>query len=186
MIDQLNRLLAPMQRRIMLAIGRAVLNAVNDSASSQMVQASLLAGEVRDKMERMSEYGFTSVPLPGAQAVSVFVGGERGHGVIIATGDTRYRLKALAGGEVAIYDDQGQKVHLTRDGIVVDGAGKQITFKNAPLARFEMPIEATGTITDLADTAGGRSMDSMRAVYDTHTHHENGAGSNTNQPNQGM
>ncbi len=36
--------------------------------------------------------------------------------------DRRYRLKGLQTGEVAVYDDQGQSVTLTREGIVVDGA----------------------------------------------------------------
>lgn len=168
----------------MLCIGRAVLNAVYDDGKVQLVQASMLEGEVRDKMERMTEYGFTSVPLPGAQAVAVFVGGERGHGVVVATGDSRYRMKALQSGEVAIYDDQGQSVHLTRAGIVVKGAGKPITFTNAPKARFEMNIEATGEIKDRCDSSG-KTMAQMRQTYNTHTH-PGDSGGTTGTPNQGM
>ncbi|SPW71543.1 putative phage baseplate protein [Escherichia coli] len=40
---------------------------------------------------------------------------------------------------------RGQSVTLTREGIVVDGAGKTITFRNAPRARFEMDLEVTRT-----------------------------------------
>lgn len=185
MIDQIARMMAPLQRRIMLAIGRAVLNAVYDDSPTQLVQASMLSDEVRDKMERMAEYGFTSVPLSGAQAVAVFVGGERGHGVVIATGDPRSRMKGLQPGEVALYDDQGQSVHLTRAGIVVNGAGKPVTIKNAPKARFEMDVEATGKITDMVDS-GGRSMDAMRQVFNGHNHNENDSGGPTDQPNQQM
>ncbi|TKV19105.1 baseplate assembly protein, partial [Citrobacter sp. TBCS-14] len=68
--------------------------------------------------------------------------------------DRRYRMKGLKTGEVAIYDDQGQSVTLTRAGIVVDGGGKVITFKNAPKARFEMDLDVTGQIKDLCDTSG--------------------------------
>lgn len=100
-------------------VGRAVLNAVYDGNPVQLVQASMLSDEVRDKMERMTEYGYTSKPHPGAQALVVCVGGDRGHGVVIATGDARYRLVGLADGEVALYDDLGQVVHLKRDGILV-------------------------------------------------------------------
>lgn len=185
MIDQVRKLLEPVQRRVMMAIGRAVLNAVYDGNKAQLVQASMLDGEVRDKMERMAEYGFTSNPKPGSQGVAVFVGGERGHGIMIATCDYTCRMPGLASGEVAIYDDQGQSVHLTRDGIVVKGAGKPITFTDAPLARFEMDIQATGTITDLVDS-GGRAMDSMRDVYNGHTHAENDDGGPTDPPNQEM
>lgn len=124
MIEQIQKLMAPLHRRIMLSIGRCVLNAVYDGNPVQLVQMSMLSDEVRDKVERMAEYGFTSVPLPGAQGVAVFVGGDRGHGVVIATGDARYRLVGLEGGEVALYDDQGQVVHLQRDGILVKTAKK--------------------------------------------------------------
>lgn len=106
MIEQIQKVIAPLHRRVMLAIGRAVLNAVYDSGKVQLAQASMLSDEVRDRMERMAEYGFTSVPLPGAQAVAVFVGGERGNGVIVATGDPRYRPRGLQPGEVAIYTDE--------------------------------------------------------------------------------
>lgn len=184
MIDQLNKLIAPLHRRIMLSIGRAVLNAVYDDAPTQLVQVSMLSGEVRDKMERMTEYGFTSVPLSGAQGVAVFVGGDRGHGIVIATGDPRSRMKGLQPGEVAIYDDQGQSVHITRAGIVVNGGGKQITLTNAPKARFEMDIDATGNITDNVDS-GGRSMAGMRDVFNGHDH-DDPQGGTVSTPNQEM
>ena len=185
MIDAIQKVVAPLQRRIMLAVGRAILNAVYDGGKVQLVQASMLADEVRDKMERMAEYGFTSVPLPGAQAVAVFVGGERGHGVVVATGDPRCRMSGLDPGEVALYDDQGQSVHLTRAGIVIKGAGKPIIITDAPKARFEMDIEATGNITDNVDS-GGRSMQGMRDVFNGHDHDENDSGGPTDKPNQQM
>ena len=119
MLEYLERALSPIHRRVMLSIGRAVLSAVYDEAPTQRVQASLLKGETRDGVERMMQYGFTSVPHPGAQAIAVFPGGDRSQGIVIAVGDTRYRLKALADGEVAIHDDLEQKVHLTRTGIIV-------------------------------------------------------------------
>ncbi|ELD9175005.1 baseplate assembly protein, partial [Escherichia coli] len=82
--------------------------------------------------------------------------------------------KGLKTGEVALYDDQGQSATLTRAGIVVDGGGKVITFKNAPKARFEMPIESTGQITDLCDSTG-QTMAAMRVAYNGHKHKENGS-----------
>ena len=100
--------------------------------------------------------------------------------------DRRYRLKGLARGEVAVYDDQGQSVTLTRAGIVVNGGGKPIVFKNAPKARFEMSIESTGDIRDRCDS-GGKSMAEMRLTYNGHTHKENGdGGGTTDAPGQPM
>lgn len=123
MIDFINTLIGPLHNRVMLMISRATLNSVADGAPAQITQATVGDDDTKDP-ERISEYGFTSVPLPGAQGVAVFVGGLRDHGLIIATGDRRYRLTGLAGGEVAIHDDQGQKVHITRDGIVIHTAKK--------------------------------------------------------------
>jgi len=77
-----------------------------------------------------------------------------------------------------VYDDQGQSVTLTRAGIIVNGAGKPITFTNAPKARFEMDIESTGEIKDRCDS-GGLAMSAMRVTYNGHTHEENGDGGGT-------
>ncbi|OHD24777.1 MAG: hypothetical protein A2Y38_07775 [Spirochaetes bacterium GWB1_59_5] len=109
------KLTAPLARRVRLMVGRAVLTLVDDSLKLQGLQVRLLDGELRSDVERMQEYGFTSHPHPGAEAAVVFVGGSRDHGLVIAVDDRRYRLKALAAGEVAFYDDQGQAVHLKRD-----------------------------------------------------------------------
>ncbi|OLY66106.1 baseplate assembly protein, partial [Citrobacter braakii] len=104
-------------------------------------------------IEHLEPYGFTSRAQAGAEAVVLFPDGDRSHAVAITVSDRRYRMKGLKTGEVALYDDQGQSVTLTRAGIVVDGGGKVITFKNAPKARFEMDIESTGQIKDLCDTS---------------------------------
>ncbi len=114
-----DRSIAPLVRRLRIMVNRAVINVVNDALKIQGLQLTLLAGEVAD-VERVQEYGFTSVPLPGAEAVTLAVGGRRAHTVVIATDDRRYRLKELAPGEVALYDDQGQKVVLYQDRIEVE------------------------------------------------------------------
>jgi len=126
MIDAINKLMDPIRRRIMLTIGRAVLTAINDKAPVQLVQATLLDDETRDGIERFQEYGFTSVPHPKCQAVSVFIGGERGHGVVIATNDSRYRVKGLEGGEVCIYTDEGDKITLRRGNVIEVETGELI------------------------------------------------------------
>ena len=114
MVEILRRLLAPLQRRIMLIIGRAVIKAVNDDSKMQALQISLLNGELRDGVERVQNYGFTSHPHNGAEGVCLFVGGDRSHGLVIAVDDRRYRLKGLKQGEVAIYSDEGDSIVLKR------------------------------------------------------------------------
>ncbi|MEJ1411080.1 MAG: phage baseplate assembly protein V [Candidatus Sedimenticola sp. (ex Thyasira tokunagai)] len=113
----MRRLLAPLTRRLRIMVSRAVINLVNDGQGLQELQLTLLAGEEADGVERIQEYGFTSAPKAGAEAVALAVGGSRAHTVVIATDDRRYRIKGLASGEVAIYDDHGQVIKLARDGI---------------------------------------------------------------------
>lgn len=189
----LMRMLEPLRRRIMMTVGRSVIRSVNDDLGRQLAQIEIMKGELRDAVERMQEYGFTSVPHAGADAAVVFVSGNREQGIIIAVDDRRYRLTGLAAGEVAIHDDQGQKVHLTRTGIVVDtpfdlsaavggdvdvGVGGSVTATvvgavsvTAPTVSITGNLNVTGSITataDISDASG--SMGEMRTTYNSHVH----------------
>lgn len=174
-----------LQRQVMNAIARAVVKSTNSGKKCQTVDTELIAGEQKAGLEHTEAYGFTSRPKPGAEAIALFPGGDRSHGVVVSVYDRRYRMKGLKSGEVAIYDDLGQSVTLTRAGIVVDGGGNPIVFKNAPKARFEMDIESTGQIKDLCDS-GGLTMSAMRIAYNGHRHLENGQGNKTNQTDKPM
>lgn len=112
-----DRLVAPLRARVQMMLARAVVQLVDDAKGIQSLQLAALADELIEGAERMQDYGFTSVPFPGAEAVVAFPGGLRSHGLVIAVGDRRYRLKGLLPGEVAIYDDLGQQVVLKRDGV---------------------------------------------------------------------
>ena len=165
-------------------ISRCSVALVNAKGKLQALQIRMLAGEVKDGVEHLEPYGYTSHPLRGAEGVAVFPGGDRSHGVVIVVADRRYRLQGLKPGEVALHDDQGQCVHLTREGIVVKGAGKPITITEASKLRVECPIECTHDITDRVD-GGGSSMAAMRDTYNDHDHSDPHGG-NTDKPNQGM
>lgn len=174
-----------LQRQVLNLICRAVVKSVNASKKCQVVDLELIAGEPTGNIEHLEPYGFTSKARSGSEALVLFPDGDRSHGVVVAVSDRRYRMRGLKDGEVALYDDQGQSVTLTRRGIVVDGGGNLILFKNAPKARFEMDIESTGQIRDLCDS-NGLTMSSMRLTYNGHRHKENGQGNNTDTPNQNM
>lgn len=104
----LHKLLAPIRRRLTLMVTRGVLLLIDDDPKLQEIQTRLLAGEVMDGVERFQQYGFTSVPLPGAEAIALSACGHRSNTVIISVDDRRYRLQPLQGGEVAIYTDEDQ------------------------------------------------------------------------------
>lgn len=118
MIRAMEKMLAPLRTRLANLVSRAVLARVDDSAKLQTVQVNVLAEETRDGVERFQNYGFTSVPLEGAEAVVVFVGGRRDHGLALAVDDRRHRLSGLQPGEVAVYSETGAAVVLKADGSV--------------------------------------------------------------------
>lgn len=168
----IQKLMSPLARRLqnLVARGTVVLSAAGKKMQS--LQLQLLAGEVADGVEHFEPYGYTARPKPGAEAVTIFVDGDRSHPITIVVADRRYRLQGLQEGEVAIHDDQGQKVHLTRSGIVVDGGGHLVKITNAPKVRVETDLECTGQIKDLCDLAAGKTMSSMRSTYNSHTHND--------------
>lgn len=117
-LGQLAQLLRPLQVRVANSIARAVVQLVDDSTKLQLVQLGVLAGEDVDDAERFQEYGFASVPLPGAEAVVVFPNGDRGHPLVVAVDDRRYRPTGGAAGEVVVYNNAGAAVRLKADGTI--------------------------------------------------------------------
>lgn len=122
-LADLTKLLRPLRNALANMVARAVVQLVNDAGGIQIMQLSVLEGETREGVERFQEYGFTSAPRAGAEAVVLFVGGRRDHGLVVAVDDRRYRVKGLADGEVALYNDAGARVHLKADGTIEAGAG---------------------------------------------------------------
>lgn len=119
-------------RRLQTMLARGRIQTGKDDGPVQLLQVLLPGGDVRDNTPRVAEYGFTSMPLPGCQAVLAFALGERSNGVIVGTSDETSRLKNLQPGEVALYTDLGQTIYLKRSGTVIDCAGLPLSILNAP------------------------------------------------------
>ena len=177
-MQALRRALQPLQQRVMLMISRALVLVVKDVAGLQGLQVSLLADEVREDVERFQEYGFTSHPHPGAEAVAACVAGSRDHVLVIAVDDRRYRLRSLVQGEVAIYTDEGDKIVLKRGGIIEMTAATKVVI-TSPLVQCSGNLEVAGTIdsgatitaaADVRDQAGVKTMAGMRSAYNAHDH----------------
>lgn len=101
---------------------RGVVTLSNSAKKMRELQAEFLAGEVRSELEHVEPYGFTSEPKTdgNAEAFAMFFDGNRSNGIIFCVADRRYRLTNMKQGEVAIYDDQGQKVYFTRDNLLIE------------------------------------------------------------------
>lgn len=129
--------------RIRLAIARALIGQVNDGGGLQTLQIGIQADVGRDQVERFQQYGVTSVPHAGAECVTLSVGGNTDHPVVINVDDRRYRMRGLKTGEMAIYDDQGMSVHLTRGGIVIRGAGKPMRLTDTSGIELDSEVHVT-------------------------------------------
>lgn len=163
----MNDSLREMGNRVMMMFGRGVLRGVTDTGPRQQVQVELLKGELRDGLEHMQNYGFTSHALGGDCAVA-FLGGNREQGIALVVDDRRYRI-ALQPGEVAIYDDLGNKVELLREMVKITAV--QHLEAIAPTIKIIGDLEVIGNITTTGTiTNNGKRVDS------THTHTSGGSG----------
>lgn len=188
--------LEQVHRRIAMAVARAVVRLVDDSEARQRLQVEILAGELRDGVERAQNYGFTSHPHPGCDAIIVCGGGVREQAVAVVVDDRRYRLQ-LQPGEVALYDDLGNRVTLLRDKVHL--VAVQEAHVEAPAVRITAPdvtieaenISITGTLSIDGDVAvngdttfQGSVTANGKRIDDTHTHGGvQPGGGNTGVPN---
>lgn len=159
--------LRDMSQRVMMMFSRGVLRGVNDSNGRQQVQVELLKDELRDGVEHMQNYGFTSHPTGGDVAFAS-VGGNREQGIVLVVDDRRYRV-TLQPGEVAIYDDLGNRVELLRDMIKITAITKVLI--QAPNIQIVGNLNVQGNITST-----GTIINNGKHVDSTHTHTSGGAG----------
>lgn len=155
----------PMKRRISLMVGRAVLSAAaDDSKTLQILQVDALSDETLSDLERFQNYGFTSVPLEGAEAVVVFPQGNRDHGLVIAVDDRRYRLKGMLPGDVAMYSKTPGRFIKIRE---IDG---KLTIETDGEMHLHAPKIELGLLAAEAIIKG----ETFQELFNAHTHIGNG------------
>lgn len=161
-LDELRRLLRPLANRIHNTVARAVVQLVDDGRKLQSLQVGALADEDIDGAEHHQPYGFSSVPLPGAEAVVVFPNGDRSHPLAVAVSDRRHRPTGGEPGEVTMYSHTGAKVTMLANGDieVTPAPGGEVLVGGSPLAlATKADIDAlktwAATHTHSGVTAGG-------------------------------
>lgn len=160
----MNRILAPIIRRIGLLVSRATIKQVDDTLYCQSVQVSLTADEVQDRVEHFQPYGFTAVPSNDAEGVFLSIGGVRSNGILIVAADRRYRPKNMVSGDVCLHDQAGERVYIENaTGIVNIGAK----------AGAEFIAQATKTLDRLQ---------AIVTAYNAHTHLSAAPGAPTGPP----
>lgn len=124
------------------AIGRGTLTRVDDTGASQVLQFEGYITEVRNGMQRIGMFGFSSVPLVGASAATLHQGGDRGFNTAVGIEDGRYRPKNYKGGESVQY--------------IVDGAdakGKGGTLRKILEGLLDWKAKLYGKTIDIGTTA---------------------------------
>lgn len=120
----LKRFLTPINNRIYRIIGKAILTALDNTGTAQKIQVSVLKNETVSNLEKAEEYGLSTYPKTGSQAIILSIGGNRDHAICINISDRRYRPTDLAEGEVAIYTHEdstlssGHRIHLKANGVI--------------------------------------------------------------------
>jgi phage baseplate assembly protein V len=119
-LNLVRMMVRPVAQRVANSIARAVVELVDDTKKMQLLQLTVLAGEVRDDCEHFQGFGFYSVPHVGAEAVVLFPNGDRGRPLVVATDDRRYRPTGGVAGEVGLYNSTtGTRVRLMPSGDVI-------------------------------------------------------------------
>ncbi|WP_257803282.1 phage baseplate assembly protein V [Burkholderia glumae] len=201
--------------RIRNLFGRGRITLVDDSGPVQIVQLRMNGLEVPAGRFRVPEFGFSSNPPIGSDAIAGHVAGDRSAGVVVGTNHQQSRPRGLSPGESILYSQDGKSVYLKNGAIVVEAKGQDVVVDDAANVTwtcsgdfkivaggkfsvvapggsdFDTPMLAsTGDMQDNTET-NSETMKAMRELYDTHTHdvQEVQGGESTivsNVPNQQM
>lgn len=157
-------LLRPIMNRLRGLVRRGLVKRVDEAPKMRELQVAAGFGDLRDRVEHLEPYGFTSSPLPEAEALLVNVGADRSHTVAAVVADRRHRVLGLSPGDVALHPAGGATVILRANGgiEIVSAQPIQIT---TPELRVQGNIKATGDVSD-----GVRSMAADRLIFNSHTH----------------
>lgn len=157
----LNKLLAPIRRKITGYISRALVSGVIEDLQRQNIQVQIHADESADNIERFQDYGFSSFPPAGSEAIIAALGGNLGNLVALAVEDKKVRPQGEQD-DVFMYHREGHNIRLTKDGKliitatdVIYNASSSFTIIS-PETLIQGPLHVTGGIsTDLGIFASG-------------------------------
>ncbi|KFA96256.1 phage baseplate assembly protein V [Vibrio sp. ER1A] len=184
----IEKLLAPIKRRITGMVTRALVSGIVEDLQRQNVQVQIHSDESADNIERFQNYGMSSVPPTGSEAILAALGGNLGNLVALAVEDKKVRPKGEIG-DVFLYHLEGHQIRLTKDGKIVVRA-TDVIFEAAnsltiisPETLIQGPLHVTGGIsTDLgifatggitsASVVGGSDLTAGNISYLGHFHRD--------------
>ena len=167
-------------RKIRRLFGRTLVRRVKYVNKIRYFQIQQEGGVALDNVEHIEPFGFTSHPALNAEALVLAFNGNGSHSVAILAGDKRYRIE-ISEGEAAIYNGNGDKVHIKNDSTIsveaatkvelvtpeVECTGKLIvaeTIEAGGQIKSGADIEATTTITAGTDVLAGVNVTATALV----------------------
>ncbi|WP_429497013.1 phage baseplate assembly protein V [Robbsia andropogonis] len=181
--------------RIRNVISRGRISYVDDSGPVQRVQIKVNGLDILPDRLRVMDFGFSSNPPIGTDAVVAHIAGERLDGAVVGTNHQQSRPTGLLPGESVVYSEDGKRIYITQGGgIVIDAKGQDVVVNDAANVTwtcsgdftlnvggkfkvvapggsdFDTPV--LGSTGDVLDNSGTNSSTSksMRATFNTHTH----------------
>lgn len=157
----------------LIGIGRVTL--ADDSGDVQQLQVTEgavgrgFADRVVDKVARVIEFGFASVPPLNSEALMLRRSGDRSKSVVIGTNHRPSRPKGLKPGDTVLYDVRGAKVQLTADGMLIDCAGLAAIVQNFASLTVKGDLHVTGDVVSRS-AATAVSLNGLRDAYAAHKH----------------
>ena len=162
--QRVSDMLRPLQMRVANMIVRSVVQRVNDSTKFQEMQLGIFVDDDNDECERVQQYGFTGVPLEGAEAVVLFPNGDRRHPLVICVDDRRFRPTDLEPGEVCTFNNAGASMLHKSDGTTEIGS---LGGTHRSLATLESLQSLANIIANapIVATDGGASFKAALATW---------------------
>ena len=143
--------------RLLNVIKLARVTMVDDSRTAQTVQVKLPTvgpdGNPLAAYPRFSDYGFTSSPPVGSEAVVASLWGDRTHGMVVATNHQASRPTGLSADDTMLYTARGQRVWLAAGKMIVDGGGLEIVVQNFSSCTVNGDLNVTGDVIANSATA---------------------------------
>jgi phage baseplate assembly protein V len=164
-----------MMRALSNLFGKGSVSLVDDSGDVQMLQVTEGAqgtgavDRIVDRVPRVAEFGFASVPPLGSLATMLRRTADRARGVVIGTHHAASRPKGLQPGDTVMHDVRGARVQLTADGLLIDCAGLPARVRGFSSLTVDGDLHVTG---DVISRSGGAavSLNGVRDAYVAHKH----------------
>jgi phage baseplate assembly protein V len=142
---------------------RVIVREVDDSGEMQTATVEVADGILREKVEVLQPFGFTSnPPADGAIGIALAIGGDEGDMMLLPLGNPSSRMGGLGKGDIGIANAHGDRVVVRKGGGIDIQAAGSITLK---VGGVTMVLSAAGVAFE-----GGAVTHNGANIGDTHVH----------------